>query len=132
MKKNIGLLSLLFVLLFALGCNGQPKSNYKASWNPVQGASNYIVFLWQGQDSSSCPFVEDQDYLGPANNINSFITGTPSITESIFNLNNDGKYIIVAVAAKNSAGFYSALSKSYSFKKGTVPNKPGFITIIKQ
>ena len=39
------LLSVLFVLLFVVACNAQPKSDYEIYSNPVVGATKYQFFL---------------------------------------------------------------------------------------
>lgn len=127
MKKL--LLTLLVLVGISISCNGQPRGMYDIIWDPGVGATSYLVFTWEGLDTTACPFVEDQDYKDSANDVsNLLIDSTANLTIKTQLLNN-GRYIIAAVVTKNDAGTYSALTKSYALKKSTAPGKSGKVKV---
>ena len=126
----IGML-FLFAAIFTISC-AQPKSTYEANWTALTGVSNIYIFFWTGTDTTQCPFTDNQDYLSP--DISTFKVATLAGTVTLYDmlLDNSGKYIVVGAVSVDTSGFYSGLSKSYAFKLGTVPIKPGFISIHKK
>lgn len=125
MKKPF--LFLIIIIAASLSCKGQPRSDYIIEWNGSTDSSS--IFVWEGSDTTQCPFVEDQDYLNP--NVSSYFITNAIGTSKTIQLNNDGNYVIVAMISKGDK-VYSGLAKSAAYRKPTIPTKPAMIRIYLQ
>ena len=127
MNKFLILVALLLTLIFiTTRCNGQSKSTYSIEW---QGAGDSAqVFIWQGLDSTACPFVGGQDYKNPSIENYSVAKGITSSSYEI-QLSNNGEFVVAAAIFYNSQGVYSPLGKSYAYKKSTQLAPPAMIKI---
>ena len=112
------LLSVLFVLLFVVACNAQPKSDYEIYSNPVVGATKYHFFL-EKKSASPYELVQEMDY----HSVIALKVGENSTPVFTVNLNNDGSEYSVGVVAEDSQGFYSGMGVGVS-NVGRVPNIP--------
>lgn len=132
MKKWFNLFAMLFVIMafISVSCTGQPKASYEIVWEHATDGDSYDVFIWEGQDTTTCPFAENQDYLDSTNNVSNLFVVNVDTTLTRMQLLNNGQYIVAAVVAKNSFGVYGLLTKSYALKKPITPGKAGIIRII--
>ena len=112
------LLSVLFVLLFVVACNAQPKSDYEIYSNPVVGATKYHFFL-EKQSANPYQLEQEMDY----HSVIALKVGESTTPSFTINLNNDGSEYIVGVVAEDAQGFYSGMGVGVS-NVGRVPNVP--------
>ena len=123
-------LLLIMVIVFSSILCSQQRSDYEITWNSVNGASKYGVFLEERNTSSGFNLVEDMDYLSP--NVSAYKLA--EITDTIFvvNLLNDGKYVVAGVVAISPSGYYSPMSVSQITRKGQAPAKPAGVIFRKK
>jgi len=125
MKK---LILIFFIVLLALGCNGQPLADYKVEWSKTGETDTYKLFVWEGVDTTNCPFNYGNDYLNP--DVTQYFKANVSDTVKTITLNNDGLFVIVAVVAVNQEDVYSGLGVSKAYIKRRTPNIPALIRVI--
>lgn len=130
MKKIFRYSILILIVSLFLGgsCWGQPRSDYPVTWGSVTDGDTYKVFVWEGADPATCPFVQEQDYLNP--DVNTLFVKDATLTGTTVNLLNNGEYVVVAVVAVSSAGIYGGLGKSADVVKLTVPGTPSAINVV--
>jgi len=128
MKKLIFLL----VALLTISCNSQIRSNYTITFDQHPQAAKYLVFIEQRTQSTGFALQDSVDYLEPIDLSYLKIAETTTATPVTISLVNDGKYLRAGLVIEDSAGFYSVMGVSQVFQKGTIPNKPTNIAIIKQ
>ena len=130
MKKIFRTIIMLFIASLFLGgsCWGQPRSDYPVTWGVVTGAATYEVFVWEGADTTTCPFIYGQDYLSP--DVSSFFSKSTTLVGTTIDLANNGEYVIVGVLARNSALIYGGMGKSVAYLKQEVPGIPSAINVV--
>lgn len=114
------LLSVLFVLVFVVACNAQPRNDYEIYSNPVVDATKYHFFL-EKKSASPYKLVQGMDYLNPS--VATLKVGEATTPSFTVNLINDGSEYRVGIVAENSAGFYSGMGTTID-TVGIVPQTP--------
>lgn len=117
---------LLFVLVYVVACNAQPKSDYELYSNPVSGATKYLFFL-EKQSGGSYQLTEGMDYLS----VTHLQVGEASTPVFTVNLDNDGSEYKVGVVAVDADGIYSGMGTGIG-SVGDVPNAPAGVGLRKK
>lgn len=115
------------ITVFTISCNGQPRSDYDLSVEPVVGAVQYQYFM--EKDLSQTPhLVQDCDYLSPSVvQYTVAVSTAPSVT---LNLPNDNARYIIGVVVFDIQGFYSGMGVATG-QVGKVPITPAGIDLRK-
>ena len=122
----------LFIVMFMITCNGQSKSSYRISWSAdaTGVTASWNVYI-ETQNSN------DNWILQPGvNRGNTDLTQFTTIanipagtTDTVIELNNDGKWLKAGVEAMSSSGVYTDLGLSAPYQKGTAPPVPSGVMI---
>jgi hypothetical protein len=109
----------------------QARSFYKFTWTASTSAVKYRVFYEERITNTGFTLVDNMDYLDPVIVVPKDSVNAPTLTYRV-KLFNDSRYMVAGVVAVDAAGYYSLMSVSNVFQKGTIPPKPGNVTIQKE
>jgi hypothetical protein len=124
MKKLITLI----LLILTVACSGQVKSEYEAFWDASPDAADYLVFIEVLQDTTLSQLADSLDWNVAGLTITAVTSNLVYSKEFI----NDGKYLRVGIVSRNASGIYGMMKVSGFFKKGTIPEMVGNVSIRKK